>query len=228
VPVAGGMALPSGSMLGGLSNHGPGQAGSGSQCSVNLKASLKMPTAPFPVLRRMRVRLDLDAQGIPLNGYEVVAQILTSAFKEELEPIHGQSAPGSLVSLTYVDEDGDDIMISSNHELAVAIHYAIRVHQDVRTPPGSEPTLRLTLHLSNSPLHATPLHATSLHATSLHAPSGGGVASVHDNGGAACGVHGEFVHAHTESSGGQRQWPDSVQGKLVSRDDRDTDSHDVT
>ena len=130
-----------------------GQVGN-SSCSVNLKASLKMPSAAFPVMRRVRVTLELDANGIPVNGYELVTQVLTTAFKDELQPA-GQAVTPSLMGLTYVDEDGDDIMISSNHELAVGIHYAIRLHQAQRGPGSasagaSDPTLRLTLHCSNS------------------------------------------------------------------------------
>lgn len=78
-------------------------------------------------MRRLRVHLDLDAQGIPMNGYEVVAQVLTSAFKEELEPL-GLSAPRSFVSLTYIDEDGDDIMVIILDHFEFELNYCVWIY----------------------------------------------------------------------------------------------------
>jgi len=127
------------------------QQGEDSRCSINIKAVLKAPTpstAPA-VMRRLRVNLDLDASGIPVSGFELVTQLLTTAFKEELHP-SGPGGPPTLMGLTYVDEDGDDISISSNHELAVGIHYAMRLHQAQRgASAAGEATLRLTLHCNN-------------------------------------------------------------------------------
>ena len=161
--MAGGMAaalqhrLTGGSLAGVEPSHrdvGPGGS-SQSLCSLNLKVSLKMQSVQFKVMRRLRVMLDLDSQGIPINGHQVVTQVLVSAFKDELEP-QGQGVACPLVALTYVDEDGDDIVISSNHELAVAIHHARREHQAQPSAAASEPTLRLTLH-SNSTQHLQPV-----------------------------------------------------------------------
>ena len=98
----------------------------------------------MPVMRRLRLNLELDGNGIPINGFENVTHVLRSAFQEELA-IHSQGGGRSLLGLSYQDEDKDDIVISSNHELAVALHYALRMHQAQNSFAASEPTLRLTM-----------------------------------------------------------------------------------
>jgi len=59
--------------------------GSANKCCINLKVKL-LTASGFPVNRRLRVDLDLNSHGSPINGYEVVMHVITSAFKDELEP----------------------------------------------------------------------------------------------------------------------------------------------
>jgi hypothetical protein len=160
------------------------------RCSLNVKASLRGPSTPSTpstlchncrkavhpnVMRRLRVILDLDGQGIPINGHGVITYVLASAFKDELEA-QGQSVASPIVGLTYLDEDGDDIVISSNHELGIAIHYAMREHQAQPSAAAADPTLRLTIHY-RSPHHAQPL---SMHPTIAHSYTGSAEGSAAD------------------------------------------------
>ena len=130
------------------------------------------------VMRRLRVILDLDGQGIPIKGHEVITQVLASAFKDELAA-QGQSVASPFVGLTCLDADGNDIVISSNHELGVTIHYAtrehqVREHQAQPSAAASDPTLRLTMHYRR---HARPL---SMHATIAQSYTGNGEGSAAD------------------------------------------------
>ena len=154
------------------------------RCSLHVKASLKRPSTlcnncckavHSNVIRRLRVILDLDGQGIPINGHGVITYVLASAFKDELEA-QGQSVASPIVGLTYLDEDGDDIVISSNHELGIAIHYAMREHQAQPSAAATDPTLRLTIHY-RSAQDAQPL---SMHPTIAQSDTGNGEGSAAD------------------------------------------------
>ena len=133
-------------------------------------------------MRRLRVILDLDGQGIPIKGHEVITQVLASAFKDELAA-QGQSVASPFVGLTCLDADGNDIVISSNHELGVTIHYAtrehqVREHQAQPSAAATDPTLRLTIHY-RSAQDAQPL-SISMHPTIAQSDTGNGEGSAAD------------------------------------------------
>lgn len=82
--------------------------------NVTIKVSLSPRDGADVINRRLQVPLDLDPQRIPLNGFEIVMGMVANAFKSEL-------APGCNTRLGYKDEEGDDIVVSSDHELGVAL-----------------------------------------------------------------------------------------------------------
>jgi hypothetical protein len=115
------------------------------------------------VMCHLWVILDLDGQGIPINCHEVITQVLASGFKDELES-QGQSVASPFVGLTCLDEDGDDIVISSNHEPGVAIHYAMR---GASSAGASSPAIccRLRAHVvSHHALPQTAAYAAAIDA----------------------------------------------------------------
>ena len=85
---------------------------------LNVKVSLHLPGLPV-VHRRLALPVDYDSQGVPIRGYSVCMVLIQSAFGIDLERA---ALPKDMpMRLTYQDSDGDDIHISSDGELAMAI-----------------------------------------------------------------------------------------------------------
>jgi len=79
------------------------------------------------VIRRLSLGLRLRSDGTPVGGFQTVMASVSAAFKADLKPV----AP---TTLTYRDEDGDAVVISSDHELGIALQHR-----------AGGPLLRMTL-----------------------------------------------------------------------------------
>jgi hypothetical protein len=70
------------------------------------------------VIRRLSLPLQLRSDGTPVGGYQTVMAMVQSAFKADLKA-------GAPATLCYRDEDGDSVVISSDHELGIALQHRV-------------------------------------------------------------------------------------------------------
>ena len=85
------------------------------RCTI--KVSLRRPGMPV-VHRRLSVPFDFDYRDIPLHGYRTAMTLIGCAFSHELN-----NAPVNRLRLGYVDDDGDEIVVSSDEELSMALDH---------------------------------------------------------------------------------------------------------
>ncbi|EKX54824.1 hypothetical protein GUITHDRAFT_99474 [Guillardia theta CCMP2712] len=82
---------------------------------LKFKVSLTQP-GKQAVFRRLKWNFEFDHFGNPVQGYEMIMTGLRNAYREELLGV-----PTSALQLSYVDEDGDNILISSDSELGMLL-----------------------------------------------------------------------------------------------------------
>eukprot|EP00960_Hanusia_phi_P046598 757927-Hanusia_phi.AAC.3 len=98
-----------------MPNSEPQTLNSARSREVKFKVSLTQP-GKQAMFRRLKWNFEFDHVGNPVGGYEMVMTGLRNAYREELLGI-----PTSSLQLSYVDEDGDNILISSDHELGMLL-----------------------------------------------------------------------------------------------------------
>lgn len=112
------------------------------QCSVfqkitsNVKVSFQTPTEK--VQRRMQISLPVDESCGRVNGFNILHSILLSAFHDDIK----RAGCTGMLRLSYLDEEGDQIAISNDHELGIALHSAM-----YSASPLGGTTLRLILNI---------------------------------------------------------------------------------
>mmetsp|Transcript_24121 Transcript_24121/g.78494 ORF Transcript_24121/g.78494 Transcript_24121/m.78494 type:complete len:570 (+) Transcript_24121:2239-3948(+) len=79
-----------------------------------LKATFSSQDADS-VIRRLSVPVELDEEEVPVEGFSAVTDALVYAFRNELKMGCDD------VKISYTDEDGDEVMISCDEELGLAM-----------------------------------------------------------------------------------------------------------
>ncbi|EKX34412.1 hypothetical protein GUITHDRAFT_119416 [Guillardia theta CCMP2712] len=82
---------------------------------MNFKVSL-VQREKEAVFRHLNWSFDFDHLGNPVGGYRMVMEGLQSAFSEDLKGL-----PTSCLQLSYIDDDGDKILINSDQELGILL-----------------------------------------------------------------------------------------------------------
>ena len=132
---------------------------------IEVKSSL-IDGCHDPMSRRVQLEFELTINGDPYQGYPKLMAELCSAFKNELQQVPAQSfyedcennrflfasvlktgerAPK--VYCYYLDQDGDPISISSDHELGVALVHARFLQQNGEVFPHHYPPRPLLLRV---------------------------------------------------------------------------------
>ena len=78
--------------------------------------------------RRLSIPLEFDADRVPVKGYVVAMMIIRSAFEMDLAMIAFKD-----LRLTYVDDDGDRIIITSDQVSSTHAHAHTHAHKHTHT-----------------------------------------------------------------------------------------------
>lgn len=116
--------------------------------SINIKSSITDDSGTAtPVSRRLRVDFNMS-NGLPVQGYKHLLGLLIDIHSEDILRLQTQDGnatdipPNEVPKMFYVDNDGDLITVSSDHELGVAFEFS----KHTASGAGArEPTLRITL-----------------------------------------------------------------------------------
>jgi len=106
----------------------------------NIATSVKVSfdTAMGKVLRRVQISFPIDEISGRVTGLGILYRVVLSAFHLDIE---GQGCSG-MPRLSYFDDEGDQIALSNDDELGMALHSAM-----CSPSPLCGPTLKLHLHI---------------------------------------------------------------------------------
>ena len=117
----------------------PGWQMHGNICqSITSNVKVTFETAMGKVLRRMQISFPMGENSGRVIGLGILYRVVLSAFHLDIE---GAGCSG-MPRLSYFDDEGDQIAISNDHELGMALHTAM-----CSPSPLCGPTLRLHLHM---------------------------------------------------------------------------------